>query len=98
LAVTDSMIGFCKNLFAVEIAVFGIIAAAIFVFIQVVYSHFSYREVGGILKNVFLVLYLIGNEFRAHVRLAHRRAVRERRPAAILIFATLAPSPCSGPP
>jgi hypothetical protein len=55
----DSIVSFYNNLFAIEIAVFGIIAAAIFVFLQIVYSQFSYREVYGIFKNVFLVLYLI---------------------------------------
>jgi len=55
----DSITSFYNNLFAIEIAVFGIIAAAIFVFLQIVYSQFSYREVYGIFKNVFLLLFLI---------------------------------------
>lgn len=55
----DSIVSFYNNLFAIEIAVFGIIAAAIFVFLQIVYSQFSYREVYRIFKNVFLILYLI---------------------------------------
>lgn len=55
----DSIAGFYNNLFTIEIAVFGIIAAAIFVFLQIVYSQFSYREVYGIFKNVFLILFLI---------------------------------------
>ena len=54
----DSITSFYNNLFAIEIAVFGIIAAAIFVFLQIVYSQFSYREVYGIFKNVFLLLFL----------------------------------------
>jgi hypothetical protein len=55
----DSIVSFYNNLFTVEVAIFGIIAAAIFVFLQIVYSQFSYREVYGIFKNVFLILYLI---------------------------------------
>jgi hypothetical protein len=55
----ESIAGFYNNLFAVEIAVFGIIAAAIFVFLQIVYSQFSYREVYGIFKNVSLILFLV---------------------------------------
>jgi len=55
----DSIVSFYNNLFAIEIAVFGIIAAAIFVFLQIVYSQFSYREVYGIFKNVFLILFLV---------------------------------------
>lgn len=55
----DSVASFYNNLFAIEIAVFGIIAAAIFVFLQIVYSQFSYREVYGIFKNVFLILFLV---------------------------------------
>jgi len=55
----DSIASFYNNLFAIEIAVFGIIAAAIFVFLQIVYSQFSYREVYGIFKNVFLISFLV---------------------------------------
>ncbi|RJO61695.1 MAG: hypothetical protein C4542_05905 [Dehalococcoidia bacterium] len=55
----DSIVSFYNNLFAVQVAVFGIIAAAIFVFLQIVYSQFSYREVYGIFKNVFLIMYLL---------------------------------------
>jgi len=55
----DPVVSFYNNLFIIEIAVFGIIAAAIFVFLQIVYSQFSHREVYGIFKNVFLILFLI---------------------------------------
>ena len=54
----DSTIEFYNNLFMIEIAVFGIIAAAIFVFVQVVYSQFSYREVINIFKNGLIIGYL----------------------------------------
>ncbi len=54
----ETVINFYNNLFAIEITVFGIIAATIFVFLQIVYSQFSYREVGVIFKNIYLVLYL----------------------------------------
>ncbi|MGA2158237.1 MAG: hypothetical protein ABSG90_03355 [Dehalococcoidia bacterium] len=55
----DLITGFYNNLFTIEIAVFGIIAAAIFVFLQIVFSQFSYREVYAIFNNVFLILFLI---------------------------------------
>ena len=55
----DSVVSFYNTLFSIEIAVFGIIAAAIFVFLQIVYSQFSYREVFAILRNRLLVFYLI---------------------------------------
>ena len=55
----DSVVGFYNTLFSIEIAVFGIIAAAIFVFLQIVYSQFSYREAYTIFKNPVLLLYLV---------------------------------------
>jgi hypothetical protein len=55
----DSVVSFYNTLFSIEIAVFGIIAAAIFVFLQIVYSQFSYRAIYAIFKNRILVLYLI---------------------------------------
>ena len=55
----DSVVSFYNTLFSIQIAVFGIIAAAIFVFLQIVYSQFSYREAYTILKNRLLGLYLI---------------------------------------
>lgn len=59
MIVTDSMVGSYNNLLAVEMAVFDINTAAISVFVQVVCSHSSYREVDGISRNVFLVLHLV---------------------------------------
>jgi hypothetical protein len=55
----DAIANFYSGLFTVEIAIFGIIVAAIFVFLQIVYSQFSYREVYGIFKNVFLILFIV---------------------------------------
>jgi len=55
----DSIVSFYNTLFSIEIAVFGIIAAAIFVFLQIVHSQFSYRAIYAIFKNRMLVLYLI---------------------------------------
>jgi len=54
----DGIISFYNNLFTIEITVFGIIAAAIFVFLQIIYSQFSYREITVIFKNVYLIFYL----------------------------------------
>lgn len=55
----DSIASFYNNLFAIEITVFGIIAAAILVFLQIVYSQFSHREVNVIFRNTYFLLYLI---------------------------------------
>ena len=55
----DSVIAFYNNLFTIEVAVFGIIAAAVFVFIQIVYSQFSYRGIYLLFKNTLLILYFI---------------------------------------
>ena len=51
----NSIANFYNNLFSIEIAVFGIIAAIIFVLLQIVYSHFSYREIKRIFKNPILI-------------------------------------------
>ncbi|HUV81269.1 MAG TPA: hypothetical protein VMW21_01985 [Patescibacteria group bacterium] len=53
------IVNFYNNLFTIEIAVFGIIAAAIFVFLQIIYSQFSYREISVIFKNTYLILYFL---------------------------------------
>lgn len=53
------IVNFYNNLFTIEIAVFGIIAATIFVFLQIIYSQFSYREVSVIFKNTYLILYFL---------------------------------------
>lgn len=53
------IVGFYNNLFAIEIAVFGIISAVVLVFVQLVYSSFSYRHIGSLLKNRYLILYFI---------------------------------------
>jgi hypothetical protein len=46
----ESIATFYQMLFTVEIAIFGILAAALFVFIQLVYGHFSYRHISIVLK------------------------------------------------
>jgi len=44
-------------LFGIEIAIFGIISAVILVFIQLIYSNYSYRHISHILTNRWLLLY-----------------------------------------
>jgi hypothetical protein len=56
---TTLIVNFYNNLLTIEIMTFGIIIAAIFVFMQIVYSHFSYREVYIIFRNKLLITYLI---------------------------------------
>jgi len=55
----DSISSYYNTLFTIEISVFGIIAAAFFVFLQIVYSQYSYREVNIIIKNGVLITYFI---------------------------------------
>ena len=53
------LVSFYNNLFSVEIAVFGIISAVVLVFIQLVYSSFSYRHIGQLFKDRLLIAYFI---------------------------------------
>jgi hypothetical protein len=53
----ESIATFYQMLFTVEIAIFGILAAALFVFIQLVYGHFSYRHISIVLKSPSLLAY-----------------------------------------
>jgi hypothetical protein len=55
----DSVTSFYNNLFAIEVAVFGIIAAAIFVFLQIIYNQFSYRQISLMFKNIFFISYIV---------------------------------------
>ena len=50
---------FYNTLLSIEIAVFSIIVAAIFVFLQLVYTNFSYRQVKFIFRNPYLLSYFI---------------------------------------
>lgn len=50
---------FYSTLFGIEIAVFGIITAALFVFIQLVYSNFSHKQIKPIFKDYFLISYFV---------------------------------------
>jgi len=49
---------FYNNMFAIEIAVYGIIAATMFVFVQMFHAQFSYRQIGLAFKNIWLILYV----------------------------------------
>ena len=51
----DNFLNFYNTLLGIEIAVFGIISAVIFVFVQLVYSKFSYKLINSILANKWLV-------------------------------------------
>lgn len=55
----ESIATFYQMLFTAEIAIFGILAAALFVFVQLVYGHFSYRHISVVLKNLSLSVYAI---------------------------------------
>ncbi len=53
----ESIATFYQMLFTAEIAIFGILAAALFVFVQLVYGHFSYRHISIVLKSPSLFAY-----------------------------------------
>lgn len=55
----DNLLSFLNTLLGIEVAVFGIISAVILVFIQLVYSNFSYKHIGYILKNGWLILFFV---------------------------------------
>lgn len=52
-----NLLNYYNTLFGIEIAIFGIISAVILVFIQLIYSNYSYRHIGHILTNRWLLLY-----------------------------------------
>lgn len=53
----ENLINYYNSLLGIEIAVFGIISAVILVFIQLVYSTYSYNHISHILRNRYLYLY-----------------------------------------
>ena len=53
-----NLISYYSLLFSTEIAVFGIIGAVILVFVQLVYSNYSYRHISHIVKNTYLILFM----------------------------------------
>lgn len=55
----DRLINYYNTLFGIEIAVFGIISAVILVFIQLVFSNYSYKHIGQILNNWLLKLFFV---------------------------------------
>ena len=55
----DNLLSYYNTLLTIEVAVIGIIVAAIFVFVQLVYSRFSYKEVRQILLDPSLIAFLI---------------------------------------
>ena len=54
---TANLLSFYNTLFSIEIAVFGIICAVVFVFIQLFLSTYSYKHIGHILKDKWLMLF-----------------------------------------
>lgn len=55
----ENLISFYNTLFGIEVTVFGIIFATIFVFVQLVFSKFSHRQLTYIFLDKFLILYLV---------------------------------------
>ena len=55
----DALQNFYSNLFSIEITTLGIIAAAIFVVLQILHSNFSYRDMMLSLRQVSLVFYIL---------------------------------------
>lgn len=54
-----NLLNYYNTLFGIEIAIFGIISAVILVFIQLVYSNYSYRHISHILTNRWLIMYFV---------------------------------------
>lgn len=54
----SNLTGFYNSLFGIEIALFGIISAVILVFIQLIYSNYSYKHINHILTNKWFVFYV----------------------------------------
>lgn len=55
----SNLFSFYISLLSIELAVFGLISAAILVFIQLIYNNFSYKNIKFILTNKILILYTI---------------------------------------
>jgi hypothetical protein len=55
----NNVVNFLNTLFGIEVAIFGIISAVVLVFIQLVYSNFSYKHINQLIRNKFLILYFI---------------------------------------
>lgn len=55
----SNLLNFYNTLFGIEIAIFGIISAVIFVFVQLLFSGYSYKHILHILSDRWLILYFI---------------------------------------
>jgi hypothetical protein len=55
----DNLLNYFNTLLSIEVAIFGIISAVILVFIQLVYSNYTYKHIGHILKNKYLTFFFI---------------------------------------
>lgn len=56
---SDGIVNFYNSLLGIEIAIFGIICAVIFVFIQISFSTYSFKHIGHILSDKLLRLYIL---------------------------------------
>lgn len=54
-----NLVNFYNNLFAIEIAVYGIITAVVFVFVQLIYSKYAPPNIKSFFKDIYLIGYLI---------------------------------------
>lgn len=54
-----SLVNFYNNLFAIEIAVYGIITAVVFVFVQLIYSKYAPPNIKSLFKDISLIGYFI---------------------------------------
>ena len=57
----DNLLNYLNTLLGIEVAIFGIISAVIFVFIQLVYSNYSYKHISHIIKNAWLILFFVSS-------------------------------------
>ena len=53
----ESLLNFYYSLFGIEVAIFSVISAVILVFIQLVYSKYSFKHIGHLLKNIWISLF-----------------------------------------
>lgn len=55
----NELSAFFLTLFGIEVTIFGVISAVVLVFVQLVYSNFSYRDIRIVFADFFLILYIV---------------------------------------
>jgi hypothetical protein len=55
----DNLLNFLNTLLGIEVSIFGVISAVILVFIQLVYTNYTYKHIGHLLRNIWLILFFV---------------------------------------